>query len=104
MSNLISINKGSFLGDYIDAQNNQRIPEEVFFVAGVILTVGLPGYFNSVYAGLIPFLVFASTFLIGAGLGLAAYFYTLPYQIISLDKEAMPEASTSKSDTTKKAA
>lgn len=110
MSNVISINKnsegdkGSFLGAYIEAQNNQHIPEEVFFVAGVILTVGLPEFLLSVYGGLIPFIVFASSLLAGIGLGLATDYYKTPYQTLSLSKGTESQVSTSRNDTTRKAA
>lgn len=107
MSNIVSINRDnevSFLGAYIEAQNNQRIPEEVFFVAGVILTVGLPESFLVIYGGLIPFIVFASSLLAGAGLGLAIDYYKSPYQTLSLSKEAGSQSPTRKDDTTRIAA
>lgn len=109
MNNVVSINKDNngsrdLFGAYIKAQNNQRIPEEVFFVAGVILTVGLPELFFSIYGGLVPFIVFASTMLVGAGLGLATNYYKSPYQTLSLSKEPVPQFPTSKKGTTKKAA
>ena len=107
MSKIVSINKcnrGDFLGTYIEAQNNQRIPDEVFFVAGAILTVGLPAFFFSVDGGLIPFFLFVSSLLVGIGLGLANYYYRLPYQTLSLSKGIVPQAPPSKQDTTEKAA
>jgi hypothetical protein len=110
MSNVASIDdghrnrKGGFLGSYIKAQNDQRIPEEVFFVAGVILTVGLPELVLSIYGGLTPFIVLASTLLAGGGLGLVAYCYKLPHQTMWLDTEAISRVPMSESDMTKKAA
>jgi hypothetical protein len=111
MTNIVSINKDSkqrssdnFLGAYIDAQNNQRIPEEVIFVAGVILTLGLPEFFLSIYGGLIPLIVFASSLLVGSGLGVAINYYKLPYQTLSLNEEAESQVPASKNDTKKKAA
>jgi hypothetical protein len=110
MSNVASINKGnkgskdSFLAAYIEAQNNQRIPEEVFFVAGAILTVGLPEFFFSFYGGLIPFFVLAISLLVGAGLGVATYYYRSPYQTLALSKGAVAQAPPSRKGTTKKAA
>lgn len=109
MNNVVSFNKdknGSrdLFGAYIRAQNNQRIPEEVFFAAGVILTVGLPELFFSIYGGLLPFIVFASTMLVGVGLGLAINNYKSPYQTLSLSKEPVTQSPTSRKGTTKKAA
>ncbi len=109
MSNVISINKGNkrsndFLGAYIEAQNNQRIPEEVFFAAGAILTVGLPEFIFSIYGGLIPFFVFASSLVAGVGLGLANYYYKSPYQTLSLSDRSGLQVPPGKKGTTKKAA
>jgi hypothetical protein len=107
MSNIIPINKenkGGFLGAYIEAQNNQRIPEEVYFVAGVILTVGLPETFFGIYGGLIPFVVFGSSLMIGAGLGWAFDYYKPSYQTLSLCQGNAPRVTARKNDTTKKAA
>ena len=109
MSNVISINKGNkrsndFLGAYIEAQNNRRIPEEIFFVAGAILTVGLPEFIFSIYGGLIPFFVFASSLLVGAGSGLANYYYRSPYLTLSLSDRAGLQVPPGKKDTTDKAA
>lgn len=110
MSNIVTFNKynkgnkGSFLGAYINAQNNQRIPEEVIFVAGVILTVGLPEIFLSVYGGLIPLIVFASSLLMGVGLGLVTDYYKTPYQTLSLSKGTVLQVPANRNDTTKKAA
>lgn len=107
MNNIIKIdreNKNGFLGAYIEAQNNQRIPEEVYFVAGVVLTVGLPEIFLTIYGGLIPFIVFASSLAAGAGLGSAFNHYRSPYQSLSLGRGTAPRADASRNDTTRKAA
>jgi len=110
MGDVVSINRqhqGStynFMGAYIKAQKNQRIPEEVTFVAGVILTVGLPEYFLSVYGGLIAFIVFAVSLIVGVGLGVALDYYKLPNQLLSLRKQVVSHAPTNENDNTKKAA
>ena len=110
MSKSVSISKENksrkdcFLGAYIEAQNNQRIPEEVYFVAGAILTVGLPEFFFSFYGGLIPFFVFATSLLAGVGLGLATYYYELLYQPLLLNIGTVSQVPPSKKNTTKKAA
>lgn len=110
MTNVAPINRNNkdnndiFLGAYIEAQKNQRIPEEVYFAAGAILTVGLPEIFFIVYGGLIPFFVFASSLLVGAGLGVAKYRYGSSYQTLSLGIGPASQAPPSRRDTTKKAA
>ena len=110
MNNVVTINKNnkgsnaSFLSAYIEAQNNQRIPDEVFFVAGAILTVGLPEFFFSFYGGLILFFVFAGMLLVGAGLGVAAYYYRSSYQTLTLSRGTVSQVPPSAQDTTKKAA
>jgi hypothetical protein len=110
MSNVVSIDKhstghgDSFLGEYIESQNNQRIPEVVFFVAGAILTIGLPELYFSIYGGLIPFFVFAGCLLSGAGLGVGVYRFRSPYQILAINGRTVSQVTPSKEDTTKKAA
>lgn len=110
MRNIVSINNDNksdndvFLGAYIEAQKNQRIPEEVYFVAGAILTVGLPEIFFIFYGGLIPFFVFASSLLVGIGLGVTKYYYGSPYQTLSLARGTVSQAPPSEQDTTRKAA
>ena len=110
MSNIISINKSTeglnvnVLSAYIDAQYNQRIPEEVFFVAGAILTVVLPELFFSIYGGLIPFFVFASSLIGGVGLGLAKYNDKSPYQTLSLSNQTVSQVQPRKENTRKEAA
>lgn len=107
MNNIIRIdreNKDGFLGDYIEAQNNRRIPEEVYFVAGVIFTVGLPEIFFVIYGGLIPFVVFASGLTVGAMLGWAFDRLKAPRQSLSIWKGGAPRVHTGRGDTTKRAA
>ena len=109
MGNIVSITKAtrgcndSFLGSYIEAQNKQGILEEVFFVAGVILTVGLPEFFFIFYGGLIPFFVLAGSLLAGAGLGFAIYTFRSPYQTLSLSNGILPQVTPSKPDAKKAA-
>lgn len=107
MNNIIKIhreNMDGFLGAYIEAQNNQRIPEEVRFAAGVILTVGLPEIFFTIYGGLIPLIVFAGIFTVGVGLGGVFEQHKAPYQTLSLWKGPAPRVPARRNDTTKKAA
>lgn len=107
MNNIIKLNRenqSGFLSRYLEAQNNRFIPEELYFVAGVILTVGLPEIFFTIYGGLIPFIVFGSIATVGVGLGWAFDRYRAPYQSLSLRKGSAPTVHTSRNDTTKKAA
>jgi hypothetical protein len=107
MNNIINLNRenrNGFLGGYVEAQNNRFIPEELYFVAGVILTVGLPEIFFTIYGGLIPFIVFGSIATAGAGLGWAFNRYRAPYQSLSLRKGPAPNVHASRNDRTKKAA
>lgn len=97
--------KDSFLSAYIKAQNNQRIPDEVFFVAGAILTVGLPELFFSFYGGFVLFLLLAGSLLVGAVVGVATYYYRSPFQTLSLKKATtILEVPPNRKDTTRKAA
>lgn len=110
MSNVVltfkdhKVSNHDFLGAYIEAQNNQRIPDEVVFVAGAILTVGLPEFFFSFYGGLIPFFVLAGSVLAGAGLGVVTYYHKPPYLTLSLGKGIVLQRPPNKKDTTGRAA
>jgi hypothetical protein len=88
MNNLVSINRGKVLGDYIDAQFGETT-EDAYFYAGVLLSVVLPQYALSVYGRFFPMIAFAITGLVGLTLGLARY-YWFPYQSLScVDSKAV---------------
>jgi hypothetical protein len=88
MDNLVSINRKKILGDYIDAQDSEHIPEDAYFCAGVFLSVLLPQYTFYVYGGFLPLIAFTVCALAGAAFGLARYWspYT-PLSCVATDTE-----------------
>ena len=101
---VVSINTRKFLGDYCEAQNSERIPEEALFFTGIILTVVLPQIIYCAYGGPIPRIVFAAGALTGALYGVAMY-HRLPSRIISyFSRRTMPQAMHDEIITLKKAA
>lgn len=99
----ININRKRLLGAYY-AQNNNRIPEDAFFFTGVILSMGLPEGFYSVYGGLVPFMMFAGSALVGSIWGVARYRRSPAHNIPCINTGTMPRAPQSKDTNQKKAA
>lgn len=91
MKGVVSINGRKFLGSYIDARNNERIPDEVFFGTGAFLTVVLPQLICSAY-GLLPITVFAGTALAGSLWGAANYFRQPPAAPSLTGTRTVPQA------------
>jgi hypothetical protein len=65
----ISINSRKFLGDYIDAQNGERLPEGLLcsglLVSGTLLTI------SCIAGGPLTLVTIACVLILGSGLGVA---------------------------------
>lgn len=104
MSKVESINSRKVLGAYCDAQNNERLPEEAFFVTGVILTVVCPQIIFYSYGGIIPLIALSGSALVGTLLGLSMHRQSA-YRVISTIRTGnIPQAPTNEDRTTRKAA
>jgi VIT1/CCC1 family predicted Fe2+/Mn2+ transporter len=108
MNNVVSINKRrsnerKFLDAYSDAQTKERIPDDAFFVAGVILSMILPEGIYSFYGGIVPLAAFVATALAGTILGVTMY-YTAAFSFISYFSKSTVLQSPPSRDTMKKKA
>jgi hypothetical protein len=97
MSKVVTIYSRRFLGTYYYAQSVERIPEQLLFVAGVILTVALPQIIFAAYGGIIPLIAFACCASIGSSLGWFMY-RQMPFQVPSFfaERNAPPSEDTAK--------
>jgi hypothetical protein len=92
MGKVVSINKGRFLGSYSEAENSQRIPDAVYFVAGVLVSMVYPQIIYSVYGGFVPLIAFVCSALTGFVLGVVVYRFS-PHRIIScVNTGTVPQA------------
>lgn len=95
MRNVVSINKGKFLGYYSEAQNSEWIPDEAYFFTGVLFSLALPQIICSVYGGIIPLLAFATSTLAGVIVGVTIYLQ-FPHRVTScVSTRIVPEAPLS---------
>jgi hypothetical protein len=92
MGKVTSINKGRFLGSYSDAQKSERIPDAVYFVTGVMLSIVLPQMIYSVYGGFVPLIAFVSSTLTGFFLGLVVYRLSPERRISCVATATVPQA------------
>jgi hypothetical protein len=104
MSNLISINRGSFLGAYRDSQNGKFNPDEVFYITGLVLSSVLPEIIYCIYGGVAPIMVFGGSLLVGSTWGFIMY-RRMPYPFIScVSRKTAQHAPPSESRKLKKTA
>jgi hypothetical protein len=97
---LISINSRKFLGDYVDNQNREWLPEGLLWsgllLSGTLLTI------YCLAGGALTLVTIACVLILGAGLGIALKQYR-PYTILSCisgvvaltpsSKQPMPRAA-----------
>lgn len=79
MFEVASINRGKFLGSYCDDARKERIPDQVYFAAGVLLSLGLSQFIFGVYGGATVVTAFAGSAAAGVVWGLVKYLRG-PYQ------------------------
>lgn len=92
MGKVTSINKGRFLGSYSEAQNSERIPDAVYFVTGVMVSMVVPQIIYSVYGGFVPLIAFVCSSLTGFFLGLAVYRFSANRIISCVGTGTVPQA------------
>jgi hypothetical protein len=92
MNNVVSINRHKLLGKYIDAWNNEFIPKDAYFFAGVFLWILLPQLTFVLYGGFSPLIAFAASALAGSILGVVRYRspYTPPSCVGTVTKARVP--------------
>ena len=92
MNNVISINRNKLLGKYINAWNNELIPEDAYFCAGVFLWMLLPQSTFFLYGSFPPLIAFAACALAGSLLGVAMYRspYAPPSCVETVTKARVP--------------
>ena len=104
MNKVVPINRGMYLSGYCDAQNIERIPDDILFGAGVISTVVLPQIIMSIYGGIITLVALTMVALVGSITGLVVYRH-LPYQIPHcVNAETAAQSPPREDNTVKKAA
>ena len=92
MEKVTSINKGRFLGSYSEAQDSERIPDAVYFVTGVLVSMVLPQIIYSVYGGFVPLIAFACSTFAGVFLGLVVYRFSTNRSISCVGTGTVPQA------------
>lgn len=91
MGDLLQFDNGSGLGGLLYAQDDQRIPDEAFFFAGVLCPIVLPqiGIYLA-YGGLVPLIPFVGVTLTGVVWGLANYYLSRGRELQLLDTGTAP--------------
>jgi len=103
MNNTVPINSKKFLGNYSEAQNSERIPDEALFFTGVIFSAVLPQIIFGTFSRFIPFAIFAGCALVGSIMGLIMH-YLFPYQVPSCVEYGDVPQTPLREDAKKKAA
>ncbi len=81
--NVVSINRNKVPGTYLNARERKIIPEEAYFVGGVIFSLVLPQFIYSLYGGFLVTSAFAGSGLAGLILGFVMYNHS-PYRPSSI--------------------
>ena len=102
--NVVSINSYKVLGMYLNALERERIPEEVYFVVGVIFSLVLPQFIYSLYGGFPAVAAFAASGLAGLALGFAKYRRSPYWPNSFFGLEAVPRTPRSEGGSLRKAA
>lgn len=103
-TNVISI-KTRKTADPSARRQTTKIPEDIFFALGAVLTIALPeGIFAAAYGGLASFAVFIATAVVGCAAGLAMYRRSNAGVISCVVREETPRAPSTISGRLKNAA
>lgn len=103
MNNVISINRGKFLADYISKGAGGNVEQAIFF-AGVLLTVVLPQTIYCASHGPVPSIAFGATALVGTLVGITRYRRSPYWPDSPVIKRIVPRASQEDNTTMKPAA
>jgi hypothetical protein len=90
MTNLVKLNDKKFLGSYIETQQQQRIPDGLFFFTGVVLTVALPQIICAASGGAILTAALAGTVVAGSIWGGVKYRRGQPRMVSCVDSSSIP--------------